>query len=232
MSDPEIVRDVDSDDPRSWPEDIRDWVAREAAHRNPASSTAGDLGWDLVEREAELRALLAPHKSDNVRAFGLRPLTPGLVHRRLREAHEDGLLSEAEHARLDARSVYALGEDDNRDGQVCLIAGRAGLDDDAGCELLLALWGGEAIYWDHADNADAPRLGRPTVVLARIDPAAAGDDLIVFPGLAHLFVASWLGIEARNCDVHLRAGVPAEDILELWQPGHADYDRHAGLPSA
>ena len=58
----------------------------------------------------------------------------------------------------------------------------------------------------------------------------ASDALAVFPGLAHLFVATWLGIGARSCDVHVRAPIDGEDILHLWQPGHPDYDRHVGLP--
>jgi hypothetical protein len=234
---------IDPDDVATWPLELRDWVQRQAAARDPAAATAGDLGWDLVEREAELRALLGPrkvlayhctrltaHEADDIRASGLRRLSPELVEKRLRDAHSDGLLSDEVYAQLASQSVYVLNEDANRDGQVCLIAGKRGLDDVPGCALLLGLWGGEAIYWGHADGADAPRLGTPTIVVARIDASLSGDILRVFPGLAHLFVATWLGVRERNCDVHLRAAVAGEDILDLWQPGHPDYDRHLGLP--
>ena len=107
------VRDrvVDPDDTLTWPTDVRDWVQQQAATRDPAATTAGDLGWDLVEHEAELRSLLETRKvlayhctrltaseAEDIRAYGLHPLSPELVDKRLRNAHEQGLISEEQRA--------------------------------------------------------------------------------------------------------------------------------------
>jgi hypothetical protein len=236
---------VDPDDPATWPPDVLGWVRAEADRLAGMAEFASDLSTALAEREHKLRALIAPrkvlvyhatrlleHEIAEIRASGLVPLSRNLVNRRIRRAYECGLLTTAERDRLDANTVYALDEQEGREGQICFEVGRSAFDDSSsGFAWLLSLWGGEGIYWALADERDPPTLGRPTIVVAQIDVAVPEDHLRVFPGLAPVFVGTVLRLPGRYGDVLFRPPVPASDILDLWHPGDPEYDRHPGLPT-
>ena len=46
----------------------------------------------------------------------------------------------------------------------------------------------------------------------------------------NVFVGRLLDVEANYADVHYFTEVPPENVVEIWQPGHPEYDRHAELP--
>lgn len=46
------------------------------------------------------------------------------------------------------------------------------------------------------------------------------------PALNKMFVATLLGLGDRTADVFFRAPIPSSMILDIWQPGHVEYDRH------
>jgi hypothetical protein len=235
---------VDIDDPSNWPPAVREWSERYAADLRGTTAYTSDLAVPL-EREDELRGLLAGHK---LRAFhctrlpdhevtaikteGLVPLTEELVHRRIDRAHELGLLTDEAGEHLRAMNVFALGAEQNREDQVCLILGRDGLNDN-GCTPLLSRWGGEGIYMADPDSeAPSAFIGRPAVVVAAIDLSVSHTISPTFPSLGKLLVGTLLGTEQRYADVCLRAPVPPKDVLAIWQPGDRDYDRHQHLPAA
>jgi hypothetical protein len=133
---------------------------------------------------------------------------------------------------LSENTVFSLKVEDGRDGQVCLSLSRTVYDESPeGAHSLLSLWGGEAIYWAHADAADPPSTGTPTIVVAglSVDPSVP---VRIFPSLPALFVARNLELPGRYADVMYRAAVPGRDILALWQPESPEYARHIGLPKA
>jgi hypothetical protein len=230
---------IDLDDHGSWPVELLHWVRAQAEPYRGEALKPGDLPLSLCELDDELRALvgerkllayhctrLLEHEGDDVRERGLRLLTRELVNSRIARAVEVGAVPPADGG-LRTNSVYALRHTAGRDGQVCFVVGRAVFDKDpSGCEPLLSRWGGEAIYWALFDEPDAPRQGRPSIVLARIDVA---DVFHTAPGLTATFVGAVLALDVW-ADVHVQVTVPPEDILRVWRPGDPQYDRHPELP--
>jgi hypothetical protein len=232
---------IDIDDSDTWPESVREWMAPYVESLPVMSGYTSDLAVPL-EREDEFRALvgdrllafhctrLLDHELDAVRREGVRPLTRELVDERINAAHARGYLSDVDRARLRQRNVFALGAAQHREKRVCLVLGRAGLDD-SGVHPLMSRWGGEAIYMADPDSTElAAFIGRPAVVVAAIDLSISHTVSPTFPSLGKLFVGAALGTGGRYADVLLQAPVPAADVLVIWQPGDADYDRHPTLP--
>jgi hypothetical protein len=92
---------------------------------------------------------------------------------RVRNAYASGHLTATELDALILGNVFASGNAAARPGQVCAVAGRAIFDDDpAAVDLLLGLWGGEAVYWaTHESTALAARLrtlGKPSTVVVNL----------------------------------------------------------------
>lgn len=233
---------VDIDDSTTWPAAIKEWAERYADGIGRTTTYTSDLGVPL-QREDELRGLLAgykllsfhctrlpDHEVAAIKADGLRPLTEALVLARIDRAHELGLLTDEALAHLRATNVFAIGAAANRKDQICLILGRDGLDD-SGCVPLLSRWGGEGIYMADPDSAAAAALlGRPAIVAAAIGLSVSHTVSPTFPSLGKRFVGTLLGTEQLYADVFLRTPVLPEDVLAIWQPGDADYDRHRQLP--
>jgi hypothetical protein len=232
---------IDIDESGTWPEPVREWVKPYVESLRGTTTFTSDLAVPL-EREDELRALLGDqllafhctrlldHELDAVRRQGLRPLTLELVVERIDAAHAHGHLSDRDRERLRQRNLFALNDARYREQQVCLVLGRSGLDD-SGVVPLMSRWGGEAISMADPDSTEpAAFIGRPAVVVTAIDLSVSHTVSPTFPSLGKLFVGAGLGTNGRYADVLLRAPVPAGDIVSIWQPGDAHYDRHRTLP--
>ena len=94
---------------------------------------------------------------------------------------------------------------------------------------LMEAWGGEGVNGGPQDAQTDPGLGLPSIVVAAIDLSTGWRASPTFPALNRMFVATVLGLEDRVADVLYRAPVPASMVMDIWQPGHPDYDRHAPL---
>lgn len=228
---------------KTWPAPAVEWAQRHAelTRDQPEGSTI----WIHVEEEGDaFRALLRgekllvyhctrllEHEAAWIRTEGLRPLTRALVEGRIRAAYAEGHLTPGERDELLASNVFAIGAQENREQQICFVAGRESFDDGySGWESLLATWGGEAIYFT-AQHLE-PRLrefGTPTIVPAAIDLSVSWHVAPVWPSLARLFIARVAGDAPIWADVFYPFAVPPVDVLDLWQPGHPEYDRHLPL---
>lgn len=169
----------------------------------------------------------------SIRQQGLRKLSPKLVNDRIHEAHALGLLSDEERLHRLATNAYAIGNTTGREDQVCLVVGRAAFDlEPHGLSPLLGGWGGEAIHGGPCPDEDPSlrRLGRPAVVVANVDLSAGWRQVFAAPSLAKVFVGTKLGLHDAFGEIYVFADIPGEDISDIWQPGHSDYDRHLDLP--
>ncbi len=233
---------VDLDDVGSWPPAIRSFAEHWAAALAGTSQYSSDLNLPEAEQasfmtlvgDGSLRAFhstrLLDEEAEAIRRHGLLPLSEELVTSRIRNAYISGHLTAGERDVLLSGSVFALGNLTGRPGQVCAVIGRAIFDDDPGAvEPLLDVWGGEAIYWVHDHTAVADRLrtlGRPSIVVTNLRPAAQSRPPLFFPPIANLFVGRLLQLPETHGDVHCYGPVSPADIVDIWQPGHPDYDCH------
>jgi len=237
---------VDLDDIGSWPPAIRDFAEHWASAVGSTTRFAGDLALP-DEAEDSLTALLGDRlvrayhgtrllkeEAAAIRRHGLIPVSEELATSRIRLACASGHLTAAERDALLSGSVFASGNMIGRTGQVCAVVGRTVFDHDpAAVDLLLRLWGGEAIYWAHERTALAGRLrtlGKPSIVVSNLRLTGYSRPPLCAPPLSRLFVGRLLQLPGIHGDVHCFGPVKAEDIADIWQPGHREYDRHRRLP--
>ncbi len=242
----QAARVVDPDDPGTWPSAVRKLAERSAAVLDGSASCAADLPvpseaaesfmeliGDGLLRAYHCTRLLAEEAAD-VRRRGLVPLSAALVESRVRAACGASYLTAAEAGALVSGSALAAGSERGRLAQVCAVAGRSLFDGDPGAaELLLSVWGGEAIYWAHERTALGARLrslGTPSIVAVNLRLTAHTRAPKFFPPLARLLVGQLLGLPESWGDVFYFGPVAAEDIEAIWQPGYREYDRHEFLP--
>jgi hypothetical protein len=105
---------------------------------------------------------------------------------------------------------------------------------EVGLDSLLRNWGGEGMYWSKGNERyeDNPRQpGGPTVVVVSVDLSSNWDDHFVTPPLSKVFVGRLLGMEDLVAEVHYKAQIPPDQIVEFWRPGCPEYDRLEGFPS-
>lgn len=237
---------LDLDDTGSWPPAIRTFAERWATALDGSTRFACDLGLpgSVEESFGELIGeqpvrvyhctRLLEEEAAAIRCNGLVPLSEDFVVRRVCAAYASGHVTAAERDALLSGSVFASGSTTGRPGQVCAVVGRTIFDDDPGAvDLLLRLWGGEAIYWAHERTELAERLGaigKPSIVVANLRLAAHARTPLCFPPLPRLFVGRLLELPETHGDVHYFGSVGQEDIVDIWQPGHHEYDRHHGIP--
>jgi hypothetical protein len=233
---------VDIDDVGTWPPHIRVFSEKWASALQGTTRFAADLKLPAAEQalfEAMISSLplrafhctrLLDEEAAAIRRQGLVPLSEAFVASRIRNACAAGHLTAAEHDTLMSASVFAAGNLTGRPGQVCAVVGRTIFDEDPGAVgTLLGLWGGEAIYWAHEGTALAARLramGKPSVVVVNLRPAVSSRAPFFAPPPAKLFVGHLLRLTGTYGDVHCYGPVMPEDIIDIWQPGHRDYDRH------
>jgi hypothetical protein len=229
---------LDIEDERTWPHPVRRFVDRHATRLAPVGGYL-DEDLALLEEDAQLCELatagvlafhctrLLDHERRAIPQVGLRCLTPDLVTTRIVEARRQGAISKADAARLLQRNVYATGDPSvfGRRDRVGFVVGRCTFDAPSACAPLLETWGGEAIRGGPS-TTEALVCGVPTIVVARVDVRGS----LMFPGLSCLLVASRLGVRPHYGDYLHGSDVPASNILDIWQPGHPDYDRHIDLP--
>jgi hypothetical protein len=232
------------DDPDTWPAPVLAWAISNAERLRGSTQFTGDLAVPLEGedgfRELAGKGLMAYHCSRlldhevaSVRENGLRMLSQDLVEERITEAETRGCISAAVAARLRTRNVYARGQHAHRHGQVCFVLGRNIFDQpNNGALPLLSAWGGEGLNGGPLDPTEHPVLGTPTIVVARIDLSVSHKISPCWPELGKVFVASLLGLEDRSADVFVRSSVSPGDVLDAWQPGHPEYDKHVSLPTA
>lgn len=235
---------IDVDSPGTWPEATREWVSRWATQLAGTAQYTSDLSVRLLEQEHELRATfreerllayhctrLLPHEVETIRDEGLRPLDRTSLEERLTAAVEHGSLPPAAREYAESQNIYSVGNLAGRERQLCFVLGRAALDEDAvGCAPLLTYWGGEAMRGGPADAPPLAGIGEPTIIVAQLDFATSPRRSRTHPGLGQLFVGTMVGTARACADVFYGDAVPPEDILAVWQPGNAEYDRHAELP--
>ncbi|MEU1290260.1 hypothetical protein [Kitasatospora sp. NPDC005856] len=244
---------VDLDDPNTWPASLADRIDELAdevpAHLDTARDLNNQVG-HLAEYDSEIRTLLAgrllrtyhvtrllDHEIDHVRTRGLLAVTEGRLAERADRALKAGVITEAERAAL--RASTALTHEKPfiaqlRLGKVCVISSRQPLADSWPVSFL-TYWGGEVQQfgpaWESVDYDHVRRLGRPSVVVAAIDvtcPAAC------VPGRELLFdfIGTRLGLDGNGVTFHYTADIPGEQIVDIWRPGHPEYDQHLHFPQA
>jgi len=242
-----VVRVIDVDDPATWTTEVKGFVDDHAARLEGTTEYTSDLRI-TPEEEDEFRSLLAPnplkvyhatrlleHELESIRIGGLVPLSADLVRSRIETAAIKGYLTEAERDDLLVNNLFDGGHEvSNREDQVAFFLSAGVLDHAVwGIRHPLTTWGGEGIYFGtFADqtNARLKLMGRPTLIVAAIDLSSGGRHL-VFPGTLRSFVGRVLGHEAYESDVLYRGRPIYEDeILDIWQPGKPEYDRHSELP--
>lgn len=165
---------------------------------------------------------------------GLTPLSEELVTSRVQAAYTSGHVTAAEHEVLLSGCMFAVGNVAGRPGQVCAVVGRTIFDEDPGAvDLLLRMWGGEAIYRAHERTAFAERLsalGKPSIVVINLRITGHSQHPRFFPPLSKLFVGRLLQLPETYGDAFYYSRVEPEEIVDIWQPGHLEYDRHHRIP--
>jgi hypothetical protein len=233
---------IDIDRPETWPAEVRREANRMAESLAGATPYTADLR--LPEHyDDEFRRLLAghrlrayhatrllPHEIEDVRSGGLRCLTRDLVARRLQGLQASGLVTDSEVEELGSRTVFALGNYENRQDQTCFVLGNFSFRK-AGLCRLLETWGGEAIFWgidrNHPLRERLRSVGEPVVVAAELEGFDAGSRVhAVFPALPKLFIAAALNLDdEREASVMYRAAVPHDRIEAVWCAGDVEFNR-------
>jgi hypothetical protein len=221
---------IDIDDAATWPRHIYRIVSTWAAECAGKTSYTNDLPL-RIELEAPFREQLAsyllcayhytrllPHERAMIFDHGLRTLSADLLEQRIEAARTVGAISTAEAEYFHKAHVFAAGEQEHREGQVCFVLSERRYERDPGaCLPLLNSWGGEGLYrssYSVPFRARLETLGSPTRVTSLI---ALADDKnhSVFPALHKVFVASLLGLHDVGADVYYRASIPPEHVQRI-----------------
>lgn len=248
------VETIDVDDPGSWPDDVFGHVREVADAVEGSTEYTADLPLDPGDEETfrlvldgrHLRAYhctrLLDHEVDRIAKNGLRLLSKSLVEERIGDAQDAGHISPTEATHLMKGHVFEVADESifggfsNREGMVHLFLSRRTFDlHVSGIWRLLATWGGEGIYFTNANSEMEHRLrsiGKPAIVVARIGLSPSSSEDMVFPGLLKSFVARLLGFDDYDSSVVYRSAIPAENVIDIWQPGGVQYDAHNDLPQS
>jgi hypothetical protein len=225
---------VDLDDLSTWPASFRRHVgqAERSAEPEPFFGISDDLAAIATLQGARLRAYhctrLTPREVQSVHTDGLRPLSPEFTFERIADAVTDGHLTEEEgefYGRTDRPRAS------NRAGLVWLCASKETLADGHAIGNLVEAWGGEGI--NMAINSRSPefkrleRVGRPTVVIAAIDPTvhyARGG-----PGILSGAVRR-LREDVGGTSIECHVAIGPEFIEAVEHPGGAFWSNHVWTP--
>jgi len=239
---------VDLDGIATWPPAVRDFAEHWATALDGTTRVACDLALSETAQDSFAtligdRLIRAYHstrlleeEATAIRSQGLIPLTEELVTSRVQAAYASGHLTAAERDVFLSDSIFASGNAAGRRGQVCAVVGRTVFDEDPeAVDLLLRMWGGEAIYWAHERTALAGRLralGKPSIVVINLHLTGHSQHPLFAPPLSKLFVGRLLQMPETHGDAHYYGRVRSEEIMDIWQPGHHEYDRHHRIPQS
>jgi hypothetical protein len=131
-----VRRTIDVDDRRTWPKEISARVNEWAEDCKGTAGHTADLPLQ-IEDEAGFRALLRghllrvyhctkllPHESQNIITEGLRRLSAELLVDRIKSARAARAISASHAEQLLSGHVYATGEQQHREDQVCFVLSR------------------------------------------------------------------------------------------------------------
>jgi hypothetical protein len=222
---------IDIDDPTTWPPEVYRTVAGRAESCDGVTKYTTDLPLppELDESFREsfrgylLRAYhytrLLPHEREMVLSEGLRPLSARLLHDRIESARSVDAISAVEAAQFHEAHVFATGEQEYREGKVCLALSRRTFERDPdGCLPLLTTWGGEGLYRSSGGVSLCKKLGTlgsPAAVVALLDLSGRVPGHLIFPGLHKAFVGSLLRLDNAGAEVHYFAPIPPEHIERI-----------------
>ncbi|WP_327286608.1 hypothetical protein [Streptomyces sp. NBC_01205] len=246
---------VDVDDTSTWPADLADLIARLARgipkakiKRLDSASDLHNVARELAQYDDQVREILAgcllrtyhatrllDYEVEDVRKLGLLALTEESLDERVDRAVAAGFIAAADVAvmRLSTAAVHEPSHMvKHRFGEVSVVTSRQPLAQ-AWPRRYLSNWGGEVRQfgplWTDGEFERIRRIGRPSLIVAGIDvstPAAAGSGReLVFD-----FIGVWLGLNGNGVVIHHAADIPGEQIMDVCQPGHPEYDRHAYFP--
>ncbi len=239
---------ISIDDPSTWPTDVFERVEARASVLAGTTEHTLDLGIDPNE-DVEFRAVLTDHLLTVYHATrlldheiewmwrdGLVPLSNELVRRRIEAARDSGYITANDRDELLRGNLFAADRRTaSRENQVCFLLSRRTLDQNvSGIWHLLTTWGGEGIYLGRfSTDVEAHllrKLGSPAIVVAAIPLAEDSQNHHVSPGVLKAFVGRQLELSDYGASVLYRAAVPSRQIVDVWLPGHPQYDRHTALP--
>jgi hypothetical protein len=240
---------VDIADMATWPSELKELVGEVAALTDRAESI-GDLRLpeeadDLIRASLGGQSLLAfhatrllDHERTMIKSVGLRMHGRDLFNDKIIAAFDQGFIDAGQRDALLAGHMCAGSEPrwrGKREDQVCVILGRAVFDNEPhAVRELLSSWGGEGIYFAAGTRDMKPvlkRLGVPTIVVLAIPVAPSSRQQQCWPGLAKALVGTFFGMRS-HADLYHPSPVLAHNILAIWQPGDAEYDRHVPLPTS
>lgn len=232
------IIDVDRWD--TWPHQIVDVVDRWANELKGTTEYSGDLALPL-EYEEEFRELLSgflirayhctrllPHEVRMVKKMGLCPLTSEFLFDRIKSAQEEGIISAADARTLHEAHVFATGEHQCRENQVCLILSKKIFHHSfPGCEPLLTSWGGEGIYKSSKRPPVLEHLNshsKPAIVVTLLDLGGKSSPHKIYPALHKVFVGARLCLSDLGADVFYKAHVSPENVESILQSGETQYE--------
>ena len=221
---------IDVDNPETWPPQIHYMTSAWAKQCAGRTRYTNDLPLAL-ELEVPFRKELAghlvrayhytkllPHEKQMIQRQGLRMLTASLLDERIEAGVVAGTISPEEASGLRASHVFAAGEEQHREGQICLVLSHRLFKRDPGaCLPLLESWGGEGLYMSSLSMPFRSRLeeiGTPTRVTALVALEDSNKHQI-YPSLHKLFVGSLLRLDYLGADVFYRSPIPPEHIEEM-----------------
>jgi hypothetical protein len=186
---------IDIDRPGTWPPRIHEAVSALAKKCVGKTRYTNDLPLSL-EIEAPFRqglsgyllrayhyTRLLPHERLMIQGQGLRMLSAALLQERIEAAAAEKAISTDEANRFLGAHVFTAGEEEHREGQVCLVLS----------QMLFQ------------------QIGVPTRVTALVALEDATKHK-TYPSLHKLFVASLLGFNDLGADVIYRSSIPPEHI--------------------
>jgi predicted nucleic acid-binding protein len=168
---------------------------------------------------------LTEHEAQNIKNNGLMILTSELVHTRIEQAFEQGLLSLDEKEYL-ISSEQIAGNLNNkwgeRTGMLWFCSTKSILLDGCGLHRLFRSWGGEAIYAGHEEDpkiSDRLRqIGRPCIVRCSVPFSNTNHFCVNFSEyLISFFVSEEIEYPepSHEFDVHIERNLAAHEIIEI-----------------
>jgi hypothetical protein len=149
---------------------------------------------------------------------------------RIERAFTGGDIDAAQRERY---RTFAKGTQEGREGRIGVFIGRSVLDHDwRGCNKpLLPMWGGEALYAGmESEWPKLRKIGSPAIVVAAVDLSSDADILGMSRCLAEVFVGTEIDVREVGASFNHTAPILGADVIDIWQPGNPEYDRHEKLP--